>query len=150
MLESRSSRRFAAGLGLAVLAAASVLVLRGTAPAYQPSAPAYRQKGPADAPVTLVEFSDFQCPGCRAAVEPVARLQKLFEGRLRVVFKHRPWPFHRWAKDAAAAAECAGQAGRFWQYHDALFRNQEQWAKSEKAPELFARYAKAVGVDPAA
>lgn len=149
MPQTKSARRLLAGAVLILLAVASVAVVRGTAPAYQPEAPAYRQRGPADAKVTLVVFSDFQCPHCRAAVEPTQRIERLFEGRLRVVFKHKPWPSHRWAKDAAQAAECAGRAGRFWEYHDLLFSRQQDWAKDDQAPALFSRYAKESGVDKA-
>lgn len=148
--KSRSARRLTAGAALAAGAVSSVLAVRGASPPWIPDAPAYRQKGPAQAKIVLVEFSDFQCPGCAAAVETVKRLEGLYGGHLRVVFKHRPWGFHPWAKDAAAAAECAGRQGRFWELHDLIFLKQREWSASSAAPGLFAAYARSVGVEPSA
>jgi protein-disulfide isomerase len=133
-------------LGTAV---AGVAVARGSRKPYSPEAPAYRQKGPADAPVVIVEFSDLQCPACRYAVEPLKNLYALYPGKIRVVYKHFPLDrVHPHARGAARLAECAGKEGKFWELHDQIYENQHEWYGSEKFPDdQFARYAKKAGLD---
>jgi len=81
-------------------------------------------RGPRGAPVTLVEFSDFQCPYCARAQKAVAAVEEKYRGRLRRVFMHVPLPFHDKAQLAAEAAVAAGAQGKFWAMHDLLFDNQ--------------------------
>lgn len=135
-------------VALVVLSAiAAVLILRGAAKPYSPDAPAFRQKGPAEAPIVIVEFSDFQCPACRYAVAPLKGLLELYPGKIRLVFKHFPLErAHKWARYAARAAECAGRQGKFWELHDALYEKQDQWPEAD-TEKLIAGYAKAAGVD---
>lgn len=83
-------------------------------------------RGPATAPVTVVEFSDFECQHCARAQETLAALESRYPGKLRVCFRHRPLPLHFFARDAAEAAEAAGSQGRFWEMHDLLFAQQEE------------------------
>ncbi|MBF0589337.1 MAG: thioredoxin domain-containing protein [Magnetococcales bacterium] len=78
-------------------------------------------KGPKKAPITIVEFSDFQCPYCRRAQGMLKELEKRYPGKLRFVFKHFPLPNHKLAPKASEASLCAGDQGKFWAYHDALF-----------------------------
>jgi protein-disulfide isomerase len=83
-------------------------------------------KGPDDALVTIVEFSDFQCPHCQAAAATVGRLVEE-AGDVRLVFRHAPLvPAHPRAVDAAVASLAAHEQGRFWEYHDALFAGQAE------------------------
>lgn len=77
--------------------------------------------GPKDAPVTIVEFSDFECLYCRKVQSTIKRLLQTYEKDVKLVFKHLPLEIHQHAFPAAQAAFCAGQQGLFWQYHDALF-----------------------------
>lgn len=77
--------------------------------------------GPADAPVTIVVFSDFQCPFCARAVDTLEVLQTRYGDDLRIVFKNRPLPMHDRAPALARAALAAHEQGRFWDFHDALF-----------------------------
>jgi len=77
--------------------------------------------GPADAPVTIVVFSDFQCPFCRKAALQIKQIKELHPGQVRLLFKHFPLDIHAYAMDAALAAEAAFAQGRFWEMHDKLF-----------------------------
>ncbi|HZI18861.1 MAG TPA: thioredoxin domain-containing protein [Pyrinomonadaceae bacterium] len=97
--------------------------------------------GPEGAPVTIIEFSDFQCPYCRQAQVGLKQVLTEYAGQVRLVFKHLPLSTHRLAFEAAAASNCAGEQGRFWQYHDALF------AEAELSQQGFARIAAALGLD---
>lgn len=82
-------------------------------------------EGPADAPVTLVVFSDYQCPFCARLEATLAELERRYPGRLRRVAKHNPLSFHEHARPAAAAAICAQAQGRFREMHESLFSSQE-------------------------
>ena len=91
----------------------------------EPITEADHATGPADAPVTLVEYGDYECPDCFNALPIVKGLREKFGDRLRVVFRHFPnSSIHPGASAAAAAAEAASLQGRFWEMHDALFRRQ--------------------------
>ena len=83
-------------------------------------------KGPKEAPVTIVEFSDFQCPYCARVAPTMKRLQETYGERLRVVFRNYPLPNHPNAPKAAEAALCAQDQGKFWEMHDKLFANQQK------------------------
>jgi protein-disulfide isomerase len=82
--------------------------------------------GSASAPVTVVEFSDFQCPYCQRASPTLKQLQKAYGDKVRIVWKDFPLTrIHPEAFKAAEAAHCAGDQGKFWEYHDRLFSNQQ-------------------------
>ncbi|MGE0456480.1 MAG: thioredoxin domain-containing protein [Vicinamibacteria bacterium] len=81
-------------------------------------------KGPATAPVTVVEFADFQCPACRSAHATFLRVLEKYGDQVRFVFRHFPLPIHKEAPKAAEAASCANEQGRFWEMHDRLFQAQ--------------------------
>jgi protein-disulfide isomerase len=79
-------------------------------------------RGPADAPVTIIEFSDYQCPFCRRAEPTVEQVLQQYEGKVRFVFRHFPLDrIHPQARGASEAAACAAEQGKFWEYHAALF-----------------------------
>lgn len=83
-------------------------------------------QGPASAPVTLVEYGDFECPHCGEAYPIVKQLQEALGSRLRFVYRHFPLSeIHPHAAAAAEAAESAGNQARFWEMHDLLFENQQ-------------------------
>lgn len=105
-------------------------------------------KGPKDAPVTLVEYSDFQCPACAFYFDMTKQLEKDFSDKLLIVFRHFPLEtIHPNARAAAEAAEAAGQQGKFWEMHDFLFSSQDQWANSENAKDLFITFSGLLGLD---
>lgn len=81
-------------------------------------------KGAPDAKVTIVEFSDFQCPFCSKAEPAVDEVMQKYPGKVRVVFRHFPLSFHEKAGKAAEAAACAEEQGKFWEFHKVLFTNQ--------------------------
>ena len=80
--------------------------------------------GPADAAVTIIEFSDFQCPYCKRSVSDIKELRNIYGERIRHVYRDYPGPTHPHAQTAAEAARCAGEQGKFWEYHDLLFERQ--------------------------
>ncbi|HMJ94584.1 MAG TPA: thioredoxin domain-containing protein [Thermoleophilaceae bacterium] len=99
-------------------------------------------RGGAEAPVTLVEYGDFQCPYCGEAYPVVQALQQRFGDQLRFVFRHMPLPdLHPRAPFAAEAAEAAGVQDRFWEMHDRLFEHQLELDDSD-----LREHAEAVGV----
>jgi protein-disulfide isomerase len=101
-------------------------------------------KGTAAAKVTIVEFSDFQCPFCKRVVPTLNQVMKEYEGRVRLVFKDMPLEFHELARPAHEASRCAAEAGKFWSYHDRLFEEQPAFERAD-----LVRYAVEAGIDRA-
>jgi protein-disulfide isomerase len=99
-------------------------------------------RGPKNAPITMVVFSDFQCPFCSKVEPTIERLEREYPGKIRVVWKDFPLNFHQNAKPAAIAARVAGESGKFWQMHKKLFENQSALDR----PSL-ERYAGELGLD---
>lgn len=100
--------------------------------------------GPLDAAVTMVTFSDFQCPACGHALPTLKRLIDQYKGKIRFVFRDFPLPIHPQAPKAAEAGSCANEQGRFWEMHDAMFQNQQKLS----VPDLKAAAA-GMGLDAA-
>jgi protein-disulfide isomerase len=103
------------------------------------------QAGKDDALVTIVEFSDFQCPFCSRVNPTLKKIKETYPNDVRVVFRQQPLPMHKQAPDAAKAALAAHKQGKFWQMHDALFAANKQLAQ----PGKFAELAGQVGLDVA-
>jgi protein-disulfide isomerase len=99
-------------------------------------------KGPASAPVTVIAFSDFQCPFCSRAVPTLHDIEKQYGNKVRIAFKQLPLPFHDKAHLAAQASLAANEQGKFWAYHDKLFANQQALDR----PSL-EKYAQELGLD---
>ncbi len=78
--------------------------------------------GPENAPVQIVEFADYECPYCQKVNDDLARVRDQFPNQVSLVFKDFPLPMHPLAPKAAQAARCAGEQGKFWEYHDSLFK----------------------------
>jgi protein-disulfide isomerase len=89
-----------------------------------PVGPDDHVRGAADAPVTLVEYGDFECPFCGVAYPVVKALEERYGDELRVVFRSFPLEQHRLARGAAEAAEFAADGGKFWEMHDVLYEHQ--------------------------
>ena len=105
-------------------------------------------RGNANAPVTLEEFADFQCPSCGAYYPELKKIESEFGDRLRVIFRERPLvPPHEHALIAAQAAEAAGLQGRFWEMHDKLYENQKDWSEARDLVPILVDYAKQIGLD---
>jgi predicted DsbA family dithiol-disulfide isomerase len=99
-------------------------------------------KGPAGAPVLLVEFADFECPACGAARPVLDDLYKRYEGQMRFVFKNFPLSIHQYAEKAARAGVAAHKQNKFWEMHAVLFDNQEHLEQANVE-----RLAKSIGLD---
>lgn len=99
-------------------------------PRLEPTVEAYNPtRGPADAPVTLVEYTDFQCPYCDQVQDTVERIMTVYEGQVRHVFKNLPLPMHGQADLAAEAGLCAVDQGQFWKLHDWMFANKNSLSR---------------------
>lgn len=163
----RGKRRGALWMGLAVALVATVYVViqiagrPSTEPSSAPSAPVSRAinplldvssedrtKGNPDARVTLIEYSDFQCPACGSYYPMVKRLAADFGDQMRFVYRHFPLAqIHPHAKLAAQAAEAAGTQGKFWEMHDLIFEGQTTWTELDDARPRFMEYAKQIGLE---
>jgi protein-disulfide isomerase len=113
-------------------------------------ADAARIQGAANAPVWVVEISDFQCPYCKMwhdSVYPAIKKQYVDAGVVRMAYVNLPLSMHQNAVPAAEAAMCAAAQDKFWQMHDALFSTQDKWGTLDKPGKLLDSLATSVGVD---
>ncbi len=104
-------------------------------------------RGNPNAPVTIEEFGDFQCPPCSTFATFGEELLKEYDSRVRIVFRNFPLPGHEHAREAALAAEAAGLQGHFWEMHDVLYREQAFWSYAPNARGLFESYAGTIGLN---
>jgi len=101
-----------------------------------------------DAVLTIVEFSDFQCPACKAAEPLLTQFVEENPGEVRLVYRHYPLnSIHPNARYAAIASEIAAEYGLFWEYHDELFARQTDWSGESDPTDMFVGYAETVGID---
>lgn len=106
-----------------------------------------QKMGSESAKVVIVEFADFQCPACRAANPTIKQLLSEYPENVAFVYRYFPLPMHKNAKVAAYVAEAAGRQGKFWEMHDMLYENQEEWTESDDPMPLFIGYAGEIGLD---
>ena len=99
-------------------------------------------KGNENAPITIIEYSDYECPACRNSYNMVEEVISEYQGQVKLVHRHYPLPFHKDAQGASIAAECAGEQGKFWEMHEKLYTGNE--GLKENSLNL---YAKEVGVN---
>ena len=106
------------------------------------------QTGPSNAPVTFVEFGDFECPGCGAMYPIVKQLKQQYGNKMNLVFRNFPLvQIHKNAMVAALAAVAASKQGKFWPMHDILYTNQDTWGTSSNPQTYFNSYAKKIGLN---
>jgi protein-disulfide isomerase len=143
-------------IGLPIVLLFAVLAVRNAGGDEAPAVSAEQQRllvredspalGPADAPVTIVEFLDPECESCRAAAPIVKRLLGEYDGRVRLVVRY--FPLHNNSVLAATATEAAGEQGKYWEMQELLFTNQPQWGeKSTPQTALFIEYARGLGLN---
>lgn len=100
-------------------------------------------KGGTSAKVTIIEFSDFSCPACADAVQPLKQAEEFYGDKIRIVWKDFPLgPIHPFSQKAAEAARCADEQDSFWPYHDLLFSNQDEFSS-----ELWSTLAKQLNLN---
>ncbi|MBI3317512.1 MAG: DsbA family protein [Candidatus Omnitrophica bacterium] len=104
-------------------------------------------KGPKTAPVTIEEFSDFQCPACQKAEPTLKKIMADYPDGIYFTFRHFPLAGHQWSGIAHQAAECAAGQGKFWEFHDKLYDEQPLWSGSANPVEFFLRYGRDLGLD---
>ena len=112
-----------------------------------PGAEPAHSLGPANAPVRIEEFGDFECPPC-ALFHPILKQMKdEFGDKVQITFREFPLPNHQHALPAASAAEAAGMQGKFWEMHALIFEHQNEWKVAFDARPIFEGYAKQIGLD---
>lgn len=106
--------------------------------------------GNKDSKVVLIEYGDFQCPGCGAVHPTIKSLAEKYDDQIAVVFRNFPLTtIHPNAREAAATAEAAGLQGKYWEMHDKLFQNQDSWSSLsvDERGDFFANYARELGLN---
>lgn len=106
--------------------------------------------GKRDSKVLLIEYGDYQCPGCGGAYPQLKTVSEKYKDKIAFVFRNYPLTsLHPNARAAAAAAEAAGQLGKYWEMHNILYENQSSWenASGTDRTDIFADYAKQVGLN---
>ena len=100
------------------------------------------------APVTVVEFGDYQCPACAAAQPQLEQIKAQYGAKVNVVFRHFPLSdIHPNAKNSAEAAEAAGAQGKFYEMTNALYQQQQQWSAAQNPTNVFVTIAQGLGLD---
>ena len=163
--KKRGPGRLYAGLGLVAVIAAVAVVVSGGSPKsdtfpVSPNAPASTAEGyllgNPNAPVQVLEWADFECPGCRqfaTLTEPDVRQRLVETGQVSLRYFFFPLTeIHRSAASAAFAAACAADQGKFWEMHDAIYQGFNDWAggRARDPKKVFVRYAEGIGLDAAA
>jgi protein-disulfide isomerase len=149
LMSRRAADDGAAGPQAAANAASSSQPNANAAPRQPapPGAPDPYARGGRSASVTLEEFSDFQCPACGNLEPGLRSVMKDYGERVRLVFRNFPLPMHRYAFQAARAAEAAGLQGKFWEMHDMIYDNQKEWSEAMEPRVQFDGYATRLGLD---
>ncbi|HEU4722530.1 MAG TPA: DsbA family protein [Gemmatimonadaceae bacterium] len=154
-------RGFWLGLGFAAVLGIGLLGYLATRPkvavsAIDPNLPPMKAEGyvlgSPSAPVEVIEFADFECPGCgqfATLTEPDVRTKLVNTGKIRIRFMDFPLPMHRNTWDASLAAACANDQGKFWELHDVIFQNQDRWngEATNRPRSVLADLAKGIGLD---
>jgi len=148
MIDRKNARLLALAAMIVFISTVAVLLARQFNLGPERPAPDFRTFGPKTAPVQIYEYTDFSCPACRHAAGKIDEMMKIYGPGLRISFKHYPlMDIHPWSFHAAAYADCAGEQGKFKEYADLLFENQEKWAQSKEKPKEFEAYAVQLKLD---
>jgi len=148
MIDRKNARLAALAFTLIFVSTIAVLLARQLNFGPDRPAPDFRTFGPAGAPMHIYEYTDFACPACRMGMGKIEQMMQVFGAGLRVSFKHYPLTnIHPWSLRAAAYADCAGEQGKFKDYAELLFANQEKWAFTTGQPKEFEAYARQLKLD---
>jgi protein-disulfide isomerase len=138
------------GSVVVVLVALMFFVVRNTKPSvvFEPGViNSYDNvEGNRDSKVVVTEYSDFECPACRAYYLVMRQMMAQFGDKVAFVYRHFPLPQHANAELAAYAAQAAGKQGKFWEMHNLLFEKQDEWSKAADVGPIFESYANLIGV----
>lgn len=104
-------------------------------------------KGPSNAPITLIEYSDFQCPACQTYYYFIKRLLEESTTTIKFAYRHYPLPQHSNAMSSALATEAAGLQGKFWEMYDLVFPKHSEWETKSEPTNVFVGYATQIGLD---
>jgi protein-disulfide isomerase len=142
---------WAVGSLLLLLAAVSLYAFTGAA-ASEPSKASAPTSGditygPADAALSVIEYSDFECPFCAEYAPIMATLREKYGDQVQFVFRFFPLSNHEYGMISAQAAYAASLQGKFWEMHDLLFNNQKEWSESSDPTPYFDSYAESLGLD---
>ena len=140
------------GVALVAFLAGGVVLMRLRQPAenlagVKKQEQIFKARGPVDAPVQIIEYSDFECPACQRAQASLHKILETYPEKIHIVFRHFPLPAHRWSPLAHVAAECAARKGKFWEFHDQLYGLQQIWSKAPNPLENFLQYASSIGLN---
>ena len=103
--------------------------------------------GPADAQLSVIEYSDFECPFCAAYATWLGKLRQKYGDQVQFVYRFYPLANHKYATISAKVAYAAYLQGQFWEMHDLLFKNQKEWVASDDPRPFFDAYAESLGLD---
>lgn len=140
---TKIQKQFLVGACIIALAVGSVIFVHRTGTVTSGD----KAWGPDNAPVTIVEFTDFQCPACARSQESLKKLFEDFPNQIKLHFKHFPLGMHVAALEASKAAECAHEQGKFWAYEELLFDQQMKWGPDIDVQTLLRAYGNDVGLD---
>lgn len=142
------ARKLLIAAGLVFASTFIVLLSRHLSLVPPKPSPDFRTFGPKDAPIQIYEYTDFSCPHCRAADLQMTKILEVYNGSVRVNFKHFPLSsIHPWSFLAASYADCAGAQGKFREYAGMLFDSQEKWYLDKDKPAEFAAFAEKLKLD---
>jgi len=149
-MNSKSTKIIFIGLVIIAVLAAGVFLFKrfqGAMPSQGILVAEVKSKGPVDAPIKIVEYSDFQCPACQFAQPILEEIFADYPDQVYLVFRHFPLQGHVRALPAHVAAQCAANVGKFWEYHDRLYADQKNWSTTEDANISFLQYAREANMD---
>ena len=141
------NRRLVAAIGISAAYLLIMLILKAFHCGPMIREPEYRHISSENPVVEIYEYTDLACPACAMANRELHDMLDKYSGSISLHFKHYPLNMHRWARKAASYANCAGEQGKFFEYANMLYENQNNWEEKENEPEEFLEYAESLGLD---